>query len=241
VPDTVVVVPTYNEAGNLESLVGQVRALGIEVLVVDDDSPDGTGDLADGLAAQDSGVSVLHRAEKGGLGPAYAAGFTAELATGREIVCQMDADFSHDPDDLPRLVKTIEQGADLALGSRYVQGGSTPDWSLGRRLLSTGGNLYSRIMLGGSVRDMTGGFRAWRASALAALDPSTCHASGYAFQVEMAWRSARSGLVISEVPIIFRDRTIGESKMDNKIVLEAMKLVTTWGWRRITGRLPSTS
>lgn len=238
-PEPVVVVPTYDERDNIEPLVAAVRSNGYRVLIVDDASPDGTGEIADRLAATDPSVSVLHRPQKSGLGPAYAAGFAEALAAGAPVVCQMDADFSHDPDDLPRLVDRIELGADLALGSRYVPGGSTPDWALGRKLLSWGGNLYARLLLGGPIHDMTGGFRAWRSSALQSVEPGTCHASGYAFQVEMAWRAQRAGLVVEEVPIVFRDRRIGQSKMDRSIVLEAMRLVTGWGVRRLVRRLPS--
>lgn len=237
--DPLVVVPTYNERDNLATLIERVRELGYRVLVVDDGSPDGTGRVADELAGADPGVSVLHRPAKGGLGPAYAAGFGQAIASGAPIVCQMDADFSHDPGDLPRLVAAVEAGADLAIGSRYVPGGSTPDWSLGRRVLSAGGNRYARMMLGGRTRDMTAGYRAWDVAALGALNPATCHASGYAFQVEMAWRAARQGFTIAEVPIVFRDRRVGESKMDRAIVIEAMRLVTGWGIRRMARRLPS--
>jgi dolichol-phosphate mannosyltransferase len=239
VRDALVVVPTYNERDNLATLIEHIRSLDYRVLVVDDASPDGTGRLADELAAADPAVAVVHRSEKAGLGPAYAAGFAQALETDASVICQIDADFSHDPDDLPRLVAAVEAGADLAIGSRYVPGGSTPDWALSRRMLSAGGNIYSRLMLGGSVHDMTAGFRAWDAAALAKLDPGSCHASGYAFQVEMAWRSARNGFTITEVPIVFRDRRVGESKMDRSIVVEAMRLVTGWGIRRVLGRLPS--
>lgn len=234
----VVVIPTYNERENLESIVSAVTDSGYHVLVVDDASPDGTGELADKLTATIDGLDVLHRSAKQGLGPAYAAGFTRVLAQGAGIVCQMDADFSHDPHDLFRLVDRVRRGADLAIGSRYVRGGSTPDWALGRRFLSRAGNVYARAALGSHIRDLTGGFRAWRASVLAGLDPASCQASGYAFQVEMAWRAERAGHTVAEVPIVFRDRRVGSSKMDRAIVAEAMKLVTRWGIQAKTRQLP---
>lgn len=232
------VIPTYNEADNLQRLVAAVRAIGSRVLVVDDGSPDGTGDLADELAAADQQVSVLHRTEKQGLGPAYAAGFAAALDYDVDVICQMDADFSHDPADLPMLIEAVHHGADLAIGSRYVEGGGTPGWPLSRRLISAGGNLWARTMLGVDVRDITAGFRAWSRAGLAAADPSTSHAAGYAFQVETAWRAVRAGCTVVERPIIFRDRQAGDSKMDTAIVLEAARLVTSWGIRRMTRRLP---
>lgn len=202
------------------------------MLVVDDSSPDGTGELATRLAAQDPQVSVLIRPSKEGLGPAYAAGFDRALADGAEIIVEMDADFSHDPKDLPRLVMAVDDGADLAIGSRYVPGGSTPDWPWSRRLISKGGNLYARFMLGAPIRDATAGFRAFRAESLARLPYREAQASGYAFQVEMAWKAHQMGLDVVEVPISFRDRTRGTSKMGTGIVLEAMRLVTVWGIRR---------
>jgi dolichol-phosphate mannosyltransferase len=207
---------------------------GYRLLIVDDGSPDGTGAVADRLAADDSRISVLHRGVKEGLGPAYAAGFDHVLAEGAEIVVEMDADFSHDPEDLPRLVAAIEEGADLAIGSRYVPGGATPDWPMGRRIISKGGNLYARLMLGFDVHDATAGFRAFRAEALRALPYRQARASGYAFQVEMAMRASQAGLKVTEVPITFRDRTQGTSKMGTGIVVEAMRLVTVWGFQRLT-------
>ena len=228
-----VVIPTYNERENLSHVAAAVTHQGYRLLVVDDSSPDGTGDLADRLASTDSRISVLHRGKKEGLGPAYGAGFDRALDDGAEIVIEMDADFSHDPADLPRLVQAVDDGADLAVGSRYVPGGSTPDWPLVRRLISRGGNLYARVMLGIPVRDSTAGFRAFRAGALRALAYRDAQSSGYAFQVEMAMRAREAGLRIVEVPIRFRDRTRGTSKMGTGIVAEAMWLVTVWGVRRI--------
>jgi len=228
-----VVVPTYNERGNLPAVVAGVRSHGYRLLVVDDGSPDGTGDLADRLAAEDGHLSVLHRAGKGGIGPAYAAGFDAALAAGAEIVVEMDADLSHDPADLPRLVAAVSAGADLAIGSRYVPGGATPDWPLPRRLISRGGNGYARLLLGLTAHDATAGFRAFRRRALEQLPYRTAQASGYGFQIEMVWAAERAGLRVVEVPVVFRDRVEGESKMGVDIVLEAMRLVTRWGVGRV--------
>jgi dolichol-phosphate mannosyltransferase len=228
-----VVIPTYNERDNLSHIAAAVTHQGYRLLVVDDSSPDGTGEVADRLAVSEPRMSVLHRPHKEGLGPAYAAGFDRALGEGAEIVVEMDADFSHDPTDLPRLVRAIDEGADLAIGSRYVPGGSTPDWPLARRLISRGGNVYARLMLGLKVRDATAGFRAFRADALRTLPYQTARASGYAFQVEMAYRASLAGLNVVEVPISFRDRTRGTSKMGMGIVIEAMRLVTIWGLGRM--------
>lgn len=233
----VVVVPTYNERENLAHIVSSVTNQGYRVLVVDDRSPDGTGELADRLASDDVRVSVLHRPTKEGLGPAYAAGFDRALADDAAVVVEMDADFSHDPMDLPRLIAAIEDGADLAIGSRYVPGGSTPDWPLLRRLISRGGNVYSRFMLGIDVRDATAGFRAFSAEALRRLPYREAEASGYGFQVEMAWRAVQEGLKVVELPIAFHDRALGTSKMGPNIVREAMALVTSWGLQRWRSRL----
>ncbi len=233
--DVVVCLPTYNEAENINAMTRAIAGLGYRVLIIDDNSPDGTGTIADRLAGDLASVTVLHRAEKQGLGPAYAAGFATADLMGAAITCQMDCDFSHDPSDLARLVAAVDEGADVAIGSRYVPGGAVPDWTMGRRLLSAGGNRYARAMLGFAVRDGTAGFRAYRSDALALLDPAACNASGYGFQVEMTYRAARSGFTITEVPITFRDRTLGESKMNRSIVVEAMSLVTRWGFERMTG------
>lgn len=228
-----VVVPTYNERENLPHLVASVRLHGYRVLVVDDASPDGTGAIADELAAGDELVDVLHRASKEGLGPAYAAGFDQVLGTAARAVVEMDADFSHSPADLPRLIEALTQGADLAIGSRYVPGGATPDWPLVRRLISRGGNIYARTMLGIPVRDATAGFRAFRSDSLRRLPYRKAQASGYGFQVEMAWRAVTAGMRVVEIPIIFRDRRRGTSKMNKRIVAEAMGLVTRWGVERV--------
>jgi dolichol-phosphate mannosyltransferase len=231
-----VALPTYNELLNLPLIVPEILAHGYRLLIIDDNSPDGTGRLADSLAADLPSISVIHRPAKQGLGPAYAAGFDRALAQGAEVVIEMDADFSHDPADLPRLVAAIEDGAHLAIGSRYVPGGATPEWPWLRRVISRAGNLYARMMLGIPVRDATAGFRAFTADALKILPYGKAEASGYGFQVEMAWRAHQAGLKIVEVPITFRDRTRGTSKMGLSIVLEAMRLVTVWGLGRMLGR-----
>ena len=237
-PDQVtVVVPTYNESHNLAEIAKAVLAHGYRMVVVDDNSPDGTGALADELAEQHDRLSVIHRSAKRGLGPAYAQAFSALLAEGSSaVVVEMDADFSHDPADLPRLVEAVANGADLAIGSRYVPGGSTPDWPLIRQLISRGGNLYARTMLGIPISDATAGFRAFRAGSLAQLPFQKAEASGYAFQVEMAWRADQAGMKGVELPIAFWDRQAGNSKMGFPIVVEAMWLVTVWGIGRIVRR-----
>lgn len=229
-----VVVPTYNERENLADIASAVTAHGYRLLVVDDDSPDGTGAIADQLAASSPSITVIHRPGKQGLGRAYAAAFDQLIASrDAAVVVEMDADFSHDPADLPRLVAAVEAGADVAIGSRYVPGGSTPDWPPVRRLVSRGGNLYARLMLGIPVRDSTAGYRAFRTEALARLPYGEARASGYGFQVEMAWKAHRAGMTIVEVPISFKDRARGTSKMGMPIVVEAMWLVTLWGLSRL--------
>lgn len=234
--DVTVVVPTYNEAENVALIAEAVRSHGYGLLIVDDGSPDGTGAIADELAGADDEISVLHRTEKQGLGPAYAAGFDWALANGRDIICEMDADFSHDPSDLPRLVAAVNAGADLAIGSRYVRDGGVENWPWHRRWLSRGGNIYARTLLRTKVGDMTAGFRAFRAETLRQIDYSSCEASGYGFQVEMAWKVSRCGLRIEEVPIMFRDRARGTSKMGAQIAIEAMWLVTKWGLTNLLRR-----
>lgn len=234
----VVALPTYNEAENLEAIADAITSHGYRLLVIDDASPDGTGDIADRLSLENELIEVLHRPQKEGLGPAYADGFDRALAQGARVVVEMDADFSHDPNDLPRLVSALEEGADIAIGSRYVPGGDTPDWPLLRQLISRGGNLYARLMLGIPTRDATAGFRAFKADALRELPYRQAEASGYGFQVEMAWRAHQKALNITEVPILFRDRRAGSSKMGFGIVAEAMRLVTVWGFGRITRGRP---
>lgn len=211
--------------------------LGVGVLVIDDNSPDGTGELADRLAAELEGVSVLHRARKEGLGPAYLAGFREALRGDAEYVVEMDCDFSHDPRDLPRLVEACQAGADVALGSRYVEGGGTQNWGLGRRIVSAGGSLYARTLLGVPIRDLTGGFKCFRRAVLERLDLDAIHARGYAFQIETTYRALRAGFRVVEVPILFTDRARGSSKMSRSIVLEAAVRVPALRLAALAGRL----
>jgi dolichol-phosphate mannosyltransferase len=233
------VLPTYNEAGNVATVVAESLAQLPEdarVLIVDDASPDGTGEIADRLAAEHDGrVEVLHRERKEGLGPAYIAGFRRALAAGAGLVLEMDADFSHDPADLPRLLAASGE-ADLAIGSRYVPGGGVAAWSRSRRLLSRGGSVYARCILGLDVRDLTGGFKCFRRQVLEAIDLDRVDSKGYAFQVEMTYRAARCGFRVAEIPIVFHDRRIGASKMTAAIAAEAAWRVpllrlraNTWG------------
>ena len=235
-----VCLPTYNERENLEQMLralGGVLRDGDRVLVVDDRSPDGTGELADRLAAELPFVDVLHRERKEGLGPAYLAGFRRALADGAELVLEMDCDFSHDPKDVPRLIAAVEGGADLALGSRYVRGGSIPNWGLVRRAISLGGNLYAQAVLQSSVRDLTGGFKCFRRRVLETIDLGAIHSRGYAFQIETTYRVLRAGFRVVEVPIAFVDREQGHSKMNRSIVLEAVWKVPLVRMRALTGRL----
>ncbi|MEX0826769.1 MAG: polyprenol monophosphomannose synthase [Acidimicrobiia bacterium] len=233
-----VVIPTYDERESIESVARGVRAHGYRLLVVDDDSPDGTGEIADRLSERDGLISVLHRPTKQGLGRAYAAGFEAALRGDPEIVCQMDADLSHDPERLPALVAAVEAGADLAVGSRLIPGGAIVDWPAGRRLLSRWGNRYARVALGVPVRDLTSGFRAFRSHSLQRLESESCRANGYAFQIETVWRAHHAGMHIVEVPITFSERTAGKSKLGGDVVFEAMWLVTLWGFCRAMRRPP---
>jgi dolichol-phosphate mannosyltransferase len=226
------ILPTYNEAENVNAIVaaaGEVLASaapdGFRVLVVDDGSPDGTGDMADQLAAQHEWVQVLHRAEKNGIGPAYLAGFRHALQQGAGYLMEMDSDFSHDPADLARLLQAVSAGADLALGSRYVAGGGVSDWGLLRRIISEGGSMYARFVLGLRVRDLTGGFKCFRREVLEAINFDGVRSQGYAFQVELTYRAIQAGFQVVEVPITFRDRELGKSKMSWRIAAEAMWLV----------------
>jgi dolichol-phosphate mannosyltransferase len=225
VPGAWLILPTYNEADNVGPIVRaareQLRA-GDTILIVDDNSPDGTGVIADDLATKIDGVEVLHRPGKQGLGRAYLAGFAHALQNGADYVLEMDADFSHDPHDLPRLIETAEQGADLVLGSRYVEGGSVTDWGLLRKLVSRGGSWYARVVLNVHIRDLTGGFKCFRRSVLEALDLNAVHADGYGFQIELTYRTIKAGFRVVEIPIVFRDRRVGESKMNARIALEAV-------------------
>jgi dolichol-phosphate mannosyltransferase len=220
-----VCLPTYNERENLEKMVRALGHHGVRVLVVDDNSPDGTGEIADRLAAELDYVSVVHRERKEGLGPAYLAGFRRALADGAELILEMDCDFSHDPADVPRLIAACEAGADIALGSRYVPGGGTANWGLLRRVISWGGSFYARVLLGLRVRDLTGGFKCFRRRVLETLDLDAIHSRGYAFQIETTYRAIRSGFTVVEVPIRFVDRTEGTSKMSRTIFLEAVAKV----------------
>jgi dolichol-phosphate mannosyltransferase len=228
------VIPTYNEAANVEAIVGAVRErlpANRRILVVDDSSPDGTGQIADRIAAAHEDVEVLHRPVKEGLGPAYVAGFRRALDGGAELVAQMDADFSHDPDDLPRLLEAAS-GADLVIGSRYVGGGGVVDWGATRRAISRWGSAYARTLLGIEIRDLTGGFKVFRRDVLEGIRIETLASLGYAFQVETTFRAVRAGFRVVEVPIVFRDRRVGQSKMTGPIVLEAAWRVPAMRTRR---------
>lgn len=228
--DCTVVVPTYNEKENIGTLLPQILAYPrMRVLVVDDNSPDGTGDIVRAFAQENERVSLLSRPGKQGLGRAYIAGFKRALADGAQYICEMDADFSHDPSYLPGLLEAAEQRYDLVLGSRYVPGGATTDWGIGRKLISRGGNLYARLILGWTISDGTGGFRCYRRSALEAINLDSVQSNGYSFQIEMAYRVMKAGLKIGEIPIIFPDRRVGQSKMSRRIVMEA--LITVWKLR----------
>lgn len=235
-----VIIPTYDERENLplilERLFASVPAA--QVLVADDGSPDGTGEVADEWAARDERVHVLHRTEKAGLGAAYIAGFGWGLDHGYDVLVEMDADGSHPPEQLPRLLDAL-QHADLVLGSRYVAGGQVVNWPRRREWLSRGGNLYSRLALGVRIYDITGGYRAYRAEVLKSLALDDVASTGYCFQVDLAWRTVRAGFRVTEVPITFTERQIGESKMSGSIVREALLKVTVWGaahrWRQLTG------
>lgn len=226
-----VVVPTYNEIDNIDRFLRAVRSAVPEadIVVVDDNSPDGTGQAAEQAAAELGHVKVLHRAGKLGLGSAYRNGFALALDENYDVIVSMDVDFSHDPAVIPRLLAEIESGADAVIGSRYVSGGSTADWPLHRRLLSRWGNRYTGLVLGVRVRDCTSGFRAYRTDALRAIRPETTTAEGYAFLTELARRLVTHGSTVAEVPIVFRDRERGTSKMSSRIIIESMLLVTRWG------------
>jgi dolichol-phosphate mannosyltransferase len=231
-PRTLIVIPTYNERECVQPIVQAVRSAvpDATVMVVDDSSPDGTGALADELAARDPSVRVLHRKAKEGLGAAYLQAFRVALDEGWERIVQMDADFSHDPRDVPRLLAALEGpdgGADLAIGSRYVPGGGTENWGAGRRIISRGGGTYARLALGVSVRDLTAGFKAWKVSTLRGISLDAVDARGYGFQIEMTYRALRNDFRLTEVPILFVDRRVGASKMSGSIFFEALTLV----WR----------
>lgn len=237
-PRTLVVIPTYNEREGVAAIVEAVRASVPEatVLVVDDSSPDGTGVVADQLAARDPRVRVKHRAGKEGLGPAYIDAFHQALDERWERIVQMDADFSHDPSDVPRLLATLDAGANLAIGSRYVPGGGTVNWGLRRRMVSRGGSLYARTILGVPIRDLTGGFKAWDAETLRAVLATGIGAKGYGFQIEMTVRALGAGARVVEIPIRFVDRRMGQSKMSGSIFAEALTIVWRLRWQARSGR-----
>jgi dolichol-phosphate mannosyltransferase len=222
VPRAVVCLPTYNELENLEPMLRALGDKGVRVLVIDDNSPDGTGELADRFAAELDYVDVLHRERKEGLGPAYLAGFRRALADGTELILEMDCDFSHDPADVPRLIAAVEGGADLALGSRYVKGGSVGNWGVVRRFVSAGGSWYARVLLGVGIHDLTGGFKCYRRRVLETIDLDAIESKGYAFQIETTYRTLRAGFRVEEIPIHFVDREEGGSKMSKAIVVEGM-------------------
>lgn len=230
--DAWLILPTYNEAENIEPMLAAASRVlhqatdgAFKILVVDDGSPDGTGTIADGIAAENQWLEVLHRTEKNGIGPAYLAGFAYALQRGAGYVMEMDCDFSHDPADLARLLAVVRGGADLALGSRYVPGGGVVDWGIVRRFVSEGGSTYARLVLGLKVRDLTGGFKCFRREVLQAIHFDSVRSQGYAFQVELTYRAVRAGFRVVEVPITFRDRQHGQSKMSWRIAAEAMVLV----------------
>ena len=241
-PGAWLILPTYNEAENIEPLVRavlpQLASTGLEhtVLVVDDGSPDGTGELADRLAGELAFVDVLHRPRKEGLGPAYLAGFRRALDAGAELVVEIDCDFSHDPADVPRLVAAAAD-ADLVLGSRYVPGGGVENWGVIRRAISAGGSIYARLVLGVPVRDLTGGFKCFRRAVLEAIPLDEVHSRGYAFQIELTYRALRKGFRVREVPIRFSDRVVGGSKMSRAIVLEAIWKVSLLRLAALRGAL----
>jgi dolichol-phosphate mannosyltransferase len=232
-----VCLPTYNERENLERMVRSLGDVGVRVLVIDDNSPDGTGEIADRLASELEFADILHRDRKEGLGPAYLAGFARALADGAEFVLEMDCDFSHDPKDVPRLIAAAEGGADLVIGSRYVPGGSIPNWGLLRRFISRAGCVYAQAMLQTRIRDLTGGFKCYRRSVLESIDLGAIHSKGYAFQIETTYRALRKGFRVVELPITFVDREEGGSKMSQAIVLEAVWKVPALRAAALAGRL----
>lgn len=239
----VTIIPTYNELESLPITMGRLRAAvpDSDVLVVDDNSPDGTGDLVDRMAAEDPRIHVLHRTGKAGLGAAYLAGFRWALDRGYDVLVELDADGSHKPEQLPLLLAEIPKGADLVIGSRWVKGGGVVNWPLHRKLISRVGSLYSRTMLGLGLKDITAGFRAFKRETLEALDLNAVESVGYGFQVDMTFRVAQLGKKIVEVPITFVERELGVSKMSGNIVLEAMWNVTRWGlsarWNKLAGKV----
>lgn len=228
---TLVIIPTYNELENLPLITGRVRQATpeVDILIVDDNSPDGTGEAADTLAAEDQHIHVLHREGKGGLCGAYVAGFRWALERDYQVICEMDADGSHAPEELELLLDEIDEGADLVIGSRYIDGGEVVNWPKNRWLLSKGGNLYISLALGAGLSDMTAGYRAFRRSVLEAIDLDELSQAGYIFQVDLAFRVVKEGFDVREVPITFTEREIGESKLDGSFVKDSLMEVTKWG------------
>ena len=242
-PGTWVVLPTYDEAQNLPGIAAAILAAlpGATLLVVDDASPDGTGALADRLAESDSSIQVMHRPGKEGLGKAYRAGFSVALDGGASRIVQMDADWSHSPDYLPILMTALDDGADLVIGSRYVRGGGVRDWGLMRRVVSRGGSVFARTVLSLEPHDLTGGFKAWRRAALQTIDWDRVHSGGYVFQIETTYLASRAGARVAEVPIVFKDREVGTSKMSKGIIVEAFQVVLQLRWDELRGRGPKRS
>jgi dolichol-phosphate mannosyltransferase len=238
---TWVVLPTYDEAENLRPISASILEVlpGAQLLVVDDDSPDGTGAIADELAAADPRITVRHRAGKEGLGKAYIDGFGVALEAGARHIVQMDADWSHAPDYLPALLAPLAAGSDLVIGSRYTRGGGVRDWGILRRLVSRGGSLFARIVLRLAPNDLTGGFKAWRREALEAVDWERVHSGGYVFQIETTYLATRAGATVTEVPIVFKDREVGTSKMSKSIIVEALMVVLQLRWEELRGRGPT--
>lgn len=240
---TLVIIPTYDERDNLPTVVERLLAAApdVSVLIADDNSPDGTGEVADRLAADDprGRISVLHRQGKQGLGAAYIAGFRWGLERDYSVLVEMDADGSHPPERLPAMLAAVDAGADLAIGSRYVPGGSVVNWPWQRHVISRGGNVYSRIVLGVGIKDITAGFRAYRADAIAEMDLDSIESKGYCFQIDMTWRLLGAGRTVVEVPITFTERTVGQSKMSESIFREAAVNVARWGWEKRRRQLRS--
>ena len=236
---SLIIIPTYNERESLPTVMDRLRRAVPQgdVLVVDDNSPDGTGEMADRMAQADAQIHVLHRTEKNGLGQAYIAGFTWGLAEGYEVLVEMDADCSHQPEELPKLLQAVENGADLAIGSRYVPGGSTVNWPWIRKFISRGGGIYARFFLGSAINDITAGFRAFRAETLQAIDYTSVTSRGYCFQIDLGWRTELAGLHVVEVPITFVEREVGTSKMSGDIVAESLRRITGWGLAHRAGQV----
>ncbi|UNK44432.1 polyprenol monophosphomannose synthase [Arthrobacter sulfonylureivorans] len=238
----VTIIPTYNEIESLPKTVARLRSAepDSDILVVDDNSPDGTGALADRMAAEDAAIHVLHREGKAGLGAAYIAGFRWGLDAGYDVLVEMDADGSHQPEELTRLLSALREGADMAKGSRWIPGGRVVNWPIHRKAISLAGSLYSRLMLGVTIRDITGGYNAFKAQTLRTIDLDAVESVGYCFQIDLTWQTLKAGLTVREVPITFVEREYGDSKMSGGIVAESIVLVTKWGiadkWHRLRAK-----